>query len=199
MMANNNLLKKLMNEEQDPGVVEAVHEKFSGILTTDEEVLYIAVQKKPVVNVSPDSILLTTRRMVICRPKILSGFEFEDYLWRDIGDVHLKEGLIGATLTVTTVAGKQLIIDYLPKAQARRAYSISQEMEEKVLEERRRRDLEDKRAAAGGVVLQQPPGVTGSAKEDPLQVLTKLKQLLDAGLITQTEYDSKKTEVLSRM
>jgi len=198
-MANNNLLKKLMNEEQDPGVVEAVHEKFSGILTTDEEVLYIAVQKKPVVNVSPDSILLTTRRMVICRPKILSGFEFEDYLWRDIGDVHLKEGLIGATLTVTTVAGKQLIIDYLPKAQARRAYSISQEMEEKVLEERRRRDLEDKRAAAGGVVLQQPPGVTGSAKEDPLQVLTKLKQLLDAGLITQTEYDSKKTEVLSRM
>ena len=198
-MANNNLLKKLMNEEQDPGVVEAVHEKFSGILTTDEEVLYIAVQKKPVVNVSPDSILLTTRRMVICRPKILSGFEFEDYLWRDIGDVHLKEGLIGATLTVTTVAGKQLIIDYLPKAQARRAYSISQEMEEKVLEERRRRDLEDKRAAAGGVVLQQASGVTGTAKEDPLQVLTKLKQLLDAGLITQTEYDSKKTEVLSRM
>jgi len=198
-MASGNLLKKLMNEEQDPGVVEAVHEKFSGILTTDEEVLYIAVQKKPVVNVSPDSVLLTNRRMVICRPKLLGGFEFEDYLWRDIGDVHLKEGLIGATLTIMTVAGKQLVIDYLPKAQARRAYSISQEMEEKVLEERRRRDLEDKRAAAGGVVLQQAPGLTGSAKEDPLQVLTKLKQLLDAGLITQTEYDSKKTEVLSRM
>jgi hypothetical protein len=198
-MTSNNLLKRLMNEEQDPGVVEAVHEKFSGILTSDEEVLYIAVQKKPVVNVSPDSVLLTNRRMVICRPKLLGGFEFEDYLWRDIGDVHLKEGLIGATLTVTTVAGKQLIIDYLPKAQARRAYSISQEMEEKVLEERRRRDLEDKRAAAGGVVLQQSPGLAGSAKEDPLQVLTKLKQLLDAGLITQTEYDSKKTEVLSRM
>jgi len=198
-MANSNLLKKLMNEEQDPGVVEAVHEKFAGILTSDEEVLYIAVQKKPVVNVSPDSVLLTNRRMVICRPKLLGGFEFEDYLWRDIGDVHLKEGLIGATLTITTVAAKQLTIDYLPKAQARRAYSISQEMEEKVIEERRRRDLEDKRAAAGGVVLQQAPGLTGSAKEDPLQVLTKLKQLLDAGLITQTEYDSKKTEVLSRM
>src|SRR5688572_18079225 len=170
-MTSNNLLKKLMNEEQDPGVVEAVHEKFSGILTSDEEVLYIAVQKKPVVNVSPDSVLLTNRRMVICRPKLLGGFEFEDYLWRDIGDVHLKEGLIGATLTVTTVAGKQLIIDYLPKAQARRAYSISQEMEEKVLEERRRRDLEDKRAAAGGVVLQQQsPGLAGSARSEERRV-----------------------------
>jgi hypothetical protein len=200
-MASNDFLRRLMNEEQDPEVVERVHETFSGILTSAEEVLYIAVQKKPVVNVSPDSVLLTNKRMVICRPKLLGGFEFEDYIWRDIGTVHLKEGLIGATLTVRTVSNKELVVDYLPKAQARKTYSIAQEMEEKVREERRQHALEEKRAAAGGVVVQAPnaSGGTSVPKEDPLQVLTKLKSLLDAGLITQAEFETKKAEVLARM
>lgn len=35
--------------------------------------------------------------------------------------------------------------------------------------------------------------------EDPMEVLSKLKKLLDAGLIEQAEYDSKKAEILSRM
>lgn len=43
---------------------------------------------------------------------------------------------------------------------------------------------------------QQPPPPTS---EDPLATLTKLKQLLDADLITQAEYDAKKAEVLARM
>lgn len=38
-----------------------------------------------------------------------------------------------------------------------------------------------------------------AAKEDPLAVLKKLKEMLDAGLITQAEFDTKKTEILARM
>ena len=36
-------------------------------------------------------------------------------------------------------------------------------------------------------------------QEDPMEVLTKLKKMLDAGLIEQAEYDAKKTDILSRM
>lgn len=36
-------------------------------------------------------------------------------------------------------------------------------------------------------------------KEDPIETLSKLKKLLDAGLIEQADYDTKKAEVLSRM
>lgn len=49
------------------------------------------------------------------------------------------------------------------------------------------------------------PKETGNAKsntvvsDDPMEVLDKLKKLLDAGLIEQSEYDSKKREILSRM
>ncbi len=35
--------------------------------------------------------------------------------------------------------------------------------------------------------------------DDPIEVLTKLKKMLDAGLIEQSEYDAKKAEILSKM
>lgn len=43
------------------------------------------------------------------------------------------------------------------------------------------------------------PQPTQSSSEDPMEVLSKLKKLLDAGLIEQSEYDAKKREILSRM
>ncbi len=36
-------------------------------------------------------------------------------------------------------------------------------------------------------------------ERDPMEVLSKLKKMLDAGLIEQSEYDAKKAEILSRM
>lgn len=40
---------------------------------------------------------------------------------------------------------------------------------------------------------------TDSAAGDPVEILGKLKKMLDTGLIEQAEYDAKKAEVLSRM
>jgi membrane protease subunit (stomatin/prohibitin family) len=42
-------------------------------------------------------------------------------------------------------------------------------------------------------------GAGSAAAEDPMETLGKLKKLLDAGLIEQSEYDAKKREVLSRI
>lgn len=39
----------------------------------------------------------------------------------------------------------------------------------------------------------------GAPAEDPIEVLGKLKKMLDAGLIEQAEYDAKKAEILGRM
>lgn len=44
-----------------------------------------------------------------------------------------------------------------------------------------------------------PQQAAAPAQEDPIAVLKKLKALLDAGLIEQSEYDAKKQEVLSRL
>jgi len=47
----------------------------------------------------------------------------------------------------------------------------------------------------------EPAGVSSSTapSEDPMETLGKLKKMLDAGLIEQSEYDAKKAEILSRM
>jgi hypothetical protein len=199
------MLKRFQNEEQEPAIVEQVLTRVQQVLTSGEEVSYIAVQKKPVVNVTPECVVLTTKRFILYKPKLLGGANFEDYVWRDLKDVQLKEGLMGATLTMQTVTGKLIAVEYLPKAQARRLYSVAQEMEEKVHEERRHRELEDKRAAAGGVTLHgnaapsapSQPAITPS--DDPVHKLQKLKTMADAGLITASEYETKKAEILSRM
>ena len=45
----------------------------------------------------------------------------------------------------------------------------------------------------------QQSAVQQEKKEDPMEVLGKLKKMLDAGLIEQAEYDAKKADILSRM
>jgi hypothetical protein len=202
-----NLVRRFQNEEQDPDTVQRVLEKVQQILTSGEEVSYVAVQKRPVVNISPQCVVLTNRRFILYQATVLGAVTFDDHVWRDLKDVKLKEGLLGATMTLRTIAGGEFTIEYLPKAQARRLYAVAQEMEERVHEERRSRELEDKRAAAGGVTLHQaqpgpvPPLPTSSHEpaDDPVQKLRRLKDMMDAGLIRAAEYESKKAEILSRM
>ena len=49
------------------------------------------------------------------------------------------------------------------------------------------------------VPQQATPASSSASADDPVEVLGKLKKMLDAGLIEQSEYDAKKNEILSRM
>jgi hypothetical protein len=198
--------KKFLNEEQDIKAVEKIYGKVKDLLTSGEEIQYIAVQKKPAVNISPDSVILTSKRIIFCRPKNLGlSMSFQDYLWKDVVDCHMKEGILGAEFSVKTVKGAINTIDYLPKAQARKLYQFAQEQEEAQQEYRRNRELEERRAAAGGVVLttnipQSTQAAENTVKqEDPLAALKQLKTFLENELISQEEFDSKKAEILSRL
>jgi hypothetical protein len=193
-------LSKFLGEEQDASTVSKIIAKAKGLLTTGEEILYVAIQKKPIVTISPDSILLTNRRFIIVRPKLLS-MTFSDYQWREVSDVHVSEQILTSTISCKVTGGNTITVDSIPKKQARKVYTISQEMEEKMFEFRRQREMEESRAGAGGIVINSPlaSSPSNNTKEDPVAVLGKLKQLLESGLIEKSEYDSKKEEVLSRM
>lgn len=197
-----NDLKKFLNEEQDPKAVEKTLERINSLLTSNEQVEYIAVQKKPAINFSPDCIALTNKRIIFCKPKNFGlSMDFHDYNWKDIADCHIKEGIIGSTFTMRTVRNLNNMMDYLPKNQARKLYQFAQEREEEMREFRRQRELEDKRAAAGGGIVvnnaQAPNEIP--QQEDPFAVLQKLKALLENGILSQEEFENKKNEILSRM
>jgi hypothetical protein len=200
-------LKQFLNEEQDPKAIEKIVNKLSAVLMNGEEVGYIAVQKKPAVNLSPDAIALTNKRVIFCRPKNLGlSIEFQDFHWKDVLHCKVKEGILGSEFTMTTTKGQENQIDYLPKTQARKLYAFAQEQEQIQQELNRQIDLETKRAEASNVTVANTPSPTADTaapqadSDDPMvAALQKLKALFDSGLINQQEFEAKKAEILARI
>lgn len=146
------MIEKFLNDEQDPKAVEKIYLRLNDLLTTGEEILYIAVQKKPIVNLFPDCIALTNKRVLFFTPANLGlSIKFVDFVWKDIADVYTREEIIGAIFSVKTTAGAEMGVDYLPKVQARKLYQYAQERKEIERDARRQRDLEDKRAESGAM------------------------------------------------
>ena len=203
-------INEFLKDEQDEAAVRKILPKVAELLTKEEVVEYIAVQKKLVVNMSPDAVVLTNRRFIVVRPKMF-GMTFQDFPWREVHDVHMSEQMVGATIVCRATTGAHAFVDSLPKKQARRVYAYAQQVEEQAYEKRQQVELEKLRASAGGVILHAPTSSTAPAvsvppplppppaAEDPMLILGKLKQLLDGGLITQEEFDAKKAEVLARL
>ena len=121
-------LKKILNEDQDPKAIEKITAKLANLLMSNEEIGYIAVQKKPAVTILPDSIVVTNKRIILCKPKNLGlSMEFVDYDWDDIAASFVKEGILGADFTFSTKSELTHTVDYLPKNQARKLYTYAKE------------------------------------------------------------------------
>ncbi|MDO3626501.1 PH domain-containing protein [Mucilaginibacter sp. BT774] len=213
------MIEKFLNDQQDPKAVEKVYTRLVDLLTTGEEIIYIATQKKPLVNILPDCVALTNKRVLFFTPANLGlSIKFIDFVWKDIVDVLIKEEIIGAIFTVKTTNGAEMGVDYLPKVQARKLYQYAQQRKEEEREARRLRDLEEKRAESGSInfaehanAQSQPappspapepavaaPPVHEVPKQDELtEKLKKLRTLFENGLISQEEYNAKKLELLS--
>lgn len=121
-------LKKILNEDQDPKAIEKISAKLDSLLMKSEEIGYIAVQKKPAVTILPDSIVVTNKRIILCRPKNLGlSMEFIDYDWEDVNAAFVKEGILGAEFTFTTKSDITHTMEYLPKNQVRKLYTYAKE------------------------------------------------------------------------
>lgn len=121
-------LKKILNEDQDPKAIEKISAKLNNLLMSNEEVGYIAVQKKPAITVFPDSIVVTNKRIILCKPKNLGlSMEFVDYDWDDVAGSFVKEGLLGSDFSFSTKTDLTHTVDYLPKNQARKLYTYAKE------------------------------------------------------------------------
>ncbi|MFV8336159.1 PH domain-containing protein [Flavobacterium sp. RSP29] len=120
--------KKFLNEEQDPKAIEKITSKLVDLLMKNEEIGYIAVQKKPAITVLPDSIVMTNKRIIICQPKNLGlSMNFIDYTWDEIEGTFVKENILGSEFSFTTRTNMEVSIDYIPKIQARKIFTYAKE------------------------------------------------------------------------
>ncbi|MBK0370565.1 PH domain-containing protein [Flavobacterium agrisoli] len=221
--------KKFLNEEQDPKAIEKITSKLNDLLMRNEEIGYIAVQKKPALTVFPDSIVVTNKRIIICKPKNLGlSMDFTDYTWDDISGSFVKENILGSEFTFSTKTDLSITIDYIPKIQARKIYTFAKEQLDNLknpttgitpIEEptvvdafvEEIEEVETEEVTNFAEIIPNTPvpmepitpleeiKTTELSQDELFEKLQKYKKLLDNGLILQGEYDALKKEILSKM
>jgi hypothetical protein len=218
-------LKKILNEDQDPKAIEKITSKLENLLMSNEEVGYIAVQKKPAITVFPDSIVVTNKRIILCKPKNLGlSMEFMDYDWDDIAGSFVKEGFLGSDFSFSTKTDLTHTVDYLPKNQARKLYTYAKEqldilkngivvstnsvadseVEEIATEEVMHfaeiiptpNDVIRDTEIEAPIIHKTESHLGDLSKDELFDKLNNYKKLLDNGLILQGEYDRLKNEIL---
>jgi len=214
-----NSIDRFLSDEQDPKAVEKVISKLNDLLTTGEELLYLAVQKKPAVNLLPDSIAISNKRIFYCEPGNLGlTMNFKDISWKNIKEVSFKEEFFGSKFICVPQQGENIVTEFIPKTQARKLHQAANQQLDEYKELLRQQKLEENRATASSINTTPQPFVDITPIEviepEPVQIapvieeepedettlkLRKLKTLYDKHLITQEEYDAKKSAILDSM
>jgi len=211
-------IDRFLSDEQDPKAVEKVIGKLNDLLTTGEELLYLAVQKKPAVNLLPDSIAISNKRIFYCEPGNLGlTMNFKDISWKNIKEVSFKEEFFGSKFICVPQQGENIVTEFIPKVQARKLHQAANQQLEEYKELLRQQKLEENRATASPINLSPQPfadiPLVEEAAPEPIQIaevveepedettlkLRKLKTLYDKHLITQEEYEAKKAAILDSL
>jgi hypothetical protein len=159
-------------------------------------------------------VAATSGRLIALHRGLVSGFTVQDIRWQDLRDAQLQVGIFGATLTVSADQGNDLAgaegaprafrFAGLRKDQAQEVYRACQFQEQAWREKRRVRELEELRAKSGGVHLGGGVGGMAAAGGDdtsrsPQARLQRAKEMLDQGLLTDSEYEQVKARILGEL
>jgi hypothetical protein len=156
-------------------------------------------------------VAATSGRLIMITRHLLGGFDVADIRWQDQEEVALRVGIFAADLTITagrasdlasqgTTGSRRLAFEGLRKDQAQAVYRICQAQDQAWREKRRVRELEEMRARSGGFQVGPGPGAMqgpGGGIPDPVRKLQEAKQMLDARLITDAEYEAIKAKIVS--
>jgi hypothetical protein len=154
-------------------------------------------------------VAATSGRLVMITRHLLGGFDVADIRWQDLEEVTLHVGVFGAQLAIragnaTDLASqgasavRRLDFPGLRKDQAQAVYRICQAQDQAWREKRRVRELEELRARSGGIqVGSQAAYAGGAGQPDAVRRLQEAKQMLDARLITDSEYEAIKAKIVS--
>jgi len=154
-------------------------------------------------------VAATSGRLIVLRRKLLGGYDVTTIRWQDLEEVTLRVGMLSADLAVR--AGKatdlaslgasgsqQVEFQGLRRDQAQAVYRICQGQDQAWREKRRVRELEELRARSGGIQVSPGPAALGAAGEsDAVRRLKEAKEMLDARLITDAEYEAIKAKIIS--
>jgi hypothetical protein len=197
---------------------------LSGLLTAGETLEAWAVQHRLFALTHRRlCIAATSGRLISLRRHWLGGYDSADIRWQDLKETRIRAGIFAADLTVVAQASNDLNItsevnrvwtfESLRKDQAQAIYRICQEHDQVWREKRRIRELEELRAKSGGMQFGgmpggMPGGASGAApaaygnaetESQPARRLRQAREMLDAKLISDAEFESIKAKIISEL
>ena len=182
--------------------------ELRSVLIAGESLEAIAIQRR-LFALTHRRLLLaaTSGRLVVLTRKLLGGFDVTTIRWQDLEEVTLHVGVLSAALSLragkatdlaslATQGSQRVDFPGLRKEQAQAVYRICQTQDQAWREKRRVRELEELRARSGGIQVTSGPAAA-PAGDDAVRRLQEAKQLLDARLITDAEYEAIKAKIVS--
>jgi hypothetical protein len=153
-------------------------------------------------------VAATSGRLVVLLRRLLGGFDVSTIRWQDLEEVTLRVGPLSAELSLragkatdlaslATAGTSRVQLRGLRKEQAQAVYRICQGQDQAWREKRRVRELEELRARSGGIQVASAPLGQPVAGGDAVQRLQEARQLLEAKLITDAEYEAIKAKIVS--
>jgi hypothetical protein len=196
--------------DDDRGARRAL-EHLNSVLTANETLEAWAIQRRLFALLHRRVVVAATSgRFLALGRGLFGGFTLTDFRWQDLKEVKIEVGIIGARLTLAAFASPDLasasaqttvsVYDGLRKDQAEALYRIAQGHDQAWREKRRVRDLEEMRARAGGIQVGTLAGAApDGASDDATQRLQRAKSMLDAGLISDSEYETLKAKIINQV
>jgi hypothetical protein len=205
----------------EPGL-DAAFATLNGLLTSGETLEAWAVQHRLYALTHRRAcIAATSGRFISLNRRLIGGYESADIRWQDLKETRISAGILAADLTLVAQASSDLNIASevnrvwtfagLVKDQAQAMYRICQQHDQVWREKRRIRELEELRAKSGGVQIGAGSGgYPGSgypgpyagaepagAESEPARRLRQAREMLDAKLISDSEFESIKAKIVS--
>jgi hypothetical protein len=194
--------------------VRAALDTLRGLLTAGETLEAWAIQHRIyALTHRRICIAATSGRFISLSRRLIGGYESADIRWQDLQETRISAGILAADLTLIAQANSDLNIgsevnrvwtfEGLNKDQAQAMYRICQQHDQVWREKRRVRELEELRAKSGGVQIgtaaygaSAAPNTAG-AESEPVRRLRQAREMLEAKLITDAEFESIKAKIVS--
>jgi Bacterial PH domain len=192
--------------------LDAALATLQGLLTSGETLEAWAAQRRVYALTHRRALIAATSgRFISLKRRILGGYDSADIRWQDLKETRISAGIIAADLTLVAQSSSDLNIgaevnrvwtfEGLRKEQAQAMYRICQQHDQVWREKRRVRELEELRAKSGGGQISGQQAYSSDAaagaESEPARRLRQAREMLDAKLISDSEFESIKAKIVS--